>query len=144
MWFVITQKNSFNSAEKAIEATSPLKCSRNVSDLTITSFRLTWDYQKYKVEFHQAFCCERRFKWIAKVLSFDWSMLTGFTQKVWIFIAMGEIRIILVSDLHIEALKHYTIGIRHESSLQTSFVAGALKTLRSLGQTERMYQIILR
>lgn len=55
-----------------------------------------------------------------------------------------EIRISSVSDLHFEALKHYTIGIRHETSLQISFVAGALKTLRSLGQRERMYQIILR
>jgi hypothetical protein len=59
--------------------------------------------------------------------------------------AGGEIRNSLsFSDLHIEALKHYTIGIQHETSLQTSFIAGALKTLRSLGQRERMYQIILR
>lgn len=62
--------------------------------------------------------------------------------------AGGEIRNslshLLFPDLHIEALKHYTIGIQHETTLQTSFIAGALKTLRSLGQRERMYQIILR
>jgi hypothetical protein len=50
----------------------------------------------------------------------------------------------LFSDLYIEALKHYTLGIQHESSLQTSFMAGALKTLRSLGHRERSFQFVLR
>jgi hypothetical protein len=49
-----------------------------------------------------------------------------------------------IPDLYKEALKHYTLGIQHESSLQTSFMAGALKTLRSLGQRERAYQFVLR
>lgn len=50
----------------------------------------------------------------------------------------------IFTGLHIEALRQYTIGIRHENALQISFITGALRTLRSLGHRERMYQVILR
>lgn len=83
-----------------------------------------------------------------KVPSLDWSWQTGFIQIVNIEkTENSSVKLISEShflDLYTEALRHYTLGIQYESSLQTSFVSGALRTLRSLGHKERMHQFMLR
>jgi len=48
------------------------------------------------------------------------------------------------ADMYLEAYEHYMVGVPHKSSIQLSFVTGALKALRNLGYIERMYQVMLR
>ena len=55
-----------------------------------------------------------------------------------------SLKLLPTTDLHIQALELYESAIQYENSFQLSFVTGALKALRSLGQRERMHQLILR
>jgi hypothetical protein len=47
-------------------------------------------------------------------------------------------------DLLNEALKHYSYGAAFPSTLQLSYITGAMRTLRKFGYRERMHQMVLR
>lgn len=125
----------------------PLKCLKNVLRFPAVSFRLIWDYQKYKVAFHRDCCFKKHCDWTERTPSLGWSLPTGFSQTVNERANVYACSVHLnpsSADLYTDALHHYTVGIQHGSSLQTSFITGALRTLRSFGHRERMHQFMLR
>lgn len=72
----------------------------------------------------------------------DWLLANSWVINALIIEHLNQHPFLL--DLYIEALRHYTLGIRYKGSLKASFIVGALKTLRSSGHKERMYQYMLR